>query len=106
MTGIEKEPALIFLLFNQMQRYNIAHADPQVAAKLNEFAASPSFEEDIKKALTSNSNKTGPFLFQFTQEKRDRRNNVQRGVNRLSHYFRRDEFLFPLMRGKGSEREP
>ena len=50
---VEREPTLIFLLFNQLQRHsfacNVAHADSSVATTLNEMCEDPDFEQEIKK---------------------------------------------------------
>ena len=50
---VEREPTLIFLLYNQMQRHsfsrNVAHADAAVATKLNALCGNPTFEDEIKK---------------------------------------------------------
>ena len=64
---LEREPALIFLMYNQLQRhgfsYNVAHADNTIAQRLNELVSSPKFEE-VTNALSSNG-KEGSELRSF-----------------------------------------
>ena len=65
---VEREPALIFLMYNQLQRhgfsYNVAHADNTIAQRLNELVSSPKFEEEVTNALSSNG-KEGSELRSF-----------------------------------------
>ena len=55
---VEREPLLVFLMFNQMQRHsyshNVAHADRETAERLNEICGSSTFDQEVKNMISGN----------------------------------------------------
>ena len=69
---VEREPTLVFLLFNQMQRHsfacNIAHADSAVAEKLNELIRRPDFEQRLREIAEEKPSPEAKQLFNYLQQ--------------------------------------